>query len=151
MLWPMAPQGTQRPYENQPASLQGWGHQRYCHIPKLALALDSLSSCWMPGSHPSPLCHLFPARLPGGVSEKFRDRHHPGWCTYYIGWALQQCQGPMPWARSSFSYIWVKKRQCQTEGAPVKTPPGSHGIIPRTLPPRQCSQAEVWPFLWWTP
>ena len=36
-------------------------------------------------------------------------------------------------------------------GAPVKTPPDSYGIIPGMFSSRLHSQAEVWPFLWWTP
>ena len=83
-----APPGIQRPYENQPASLQGQGHKRYHHIRKLALGLNSVSLHWVSGSHPSPLCYSLPARLYRVVSEKFGDRHHPGWCTHHTGWAL---------------------------------------------------------------
>ena len=72
----------------------------------------------------------------GELSEKFRDRHHPGWHTYHIGQALQQCQGPRclePEALPA-THGW-KRDKYQTGGASVKTPPGSHGIIPRMLPP----------------
>ena len=69
MPWPTAQQGIWRPYEDQPASLQVWGHQRCCHKPKLAHGLNSVSSHWMPGSHPSPLYYSFPTRLPKGVGE----------------------------------------------------------------------------------
>ena len=82
MPWLMALQGIQRPYEDQPAGLQGWGHKRCHHIPKLALGLNSVSLCWVPGLHLSPLCYSFSARLPRGAGEKFRDIHHPGWCTH---------------------------------------------------------------------
>ena len=47
-----------------------------------------VSLCWVLGLHPSPLCYLFLSRLPGGVGERFRDRHHPGWFTQHTGWAL---------------------------------------------------------------
>ena len=77
-----------RHYEDQAASLQGWGHKRCHHIPKLALGLNRWSLCGVPGLHPSPLCYLFSARLPGGVGEKLGDRHHLGWHTHHTGWAL---------------------------------------------------------------
>ena len=34
------------PHENQPTSFQGWGEERHCHLPKLALGLNSASLCW---------------------------------------------------------------------------------------------------------
>ena len=80
MPWPMDLQGTQRSYEDQPASLQAWGHQGCHHVSKLALGLNSVLSCWVPGLHPSPLWHTFLTRVPRGVGEEFRDRHHPEWC-----------------------------------------------------------------------
>ena len=91
--WLMALQGTWRPYEDQPASLQGHRHQGCHHIPKLALGLNSVSLCWVPGSGSSPLCHTFLTRLPRGVGEEFRGRHYSGWCLHHTWWALQQCQG----------------------------------------------------------
>ena len=53
---------------------------------------NSVSSHWVLRLHPSPLCHPFSTRLPGGDGEKFGDRHCPRWCTHHTGWALQQCQ-----------------------------------------------------------
>ena len=41
---------------------------------------------------PYVICSL--QSYPGGVGKKFRDRCHFRWCTCYIGWILQQCQGP---------------------------------------------------------
>ena len=89
----MMPQGVWRPYEDQPASLQGWRYERCSHLPKRALGFNGVLSCWMLRSYPPPLCYPFLTRLPGGVGEKFWDRHHPGWYTHHTGWALQQCQG----------------------------------------------------------
>ena len=40
-----------------------------------------------------------------------------------------------PLTMSSFSYTWVKKRQYQIGGAPVKTTVGSCGVIPGCFPP----------------
>ena len=37
----------------------------------LVLRFDGVLPCWVPRSHPSPLCHLLPTRLPGRVGEKF--------------------------------------------------------------------------------
>ena len=88
MLWLTALPGIWRPYEDQPSSLQGWGHQRCHHIPKLALGLHNVSLHSVPRLHPSPLCYLFSTRLPRGAGGKFRDIHHPGWCTHHTGWAL---------------------------------------------------------------
>ena len=53
------------------------------------------------------------------------------------------------WIRSSFNYAWVKKRQYQTGGVLVKTPAGSHGIIPRTFSSAPHSWAEAWSFYQW--
>ena len=83
------PQRVQRPYENQPASLQGWGHDRHCHIPNLALGLKQCIIGLGAGDHTlSLLCYLFPIRIPGGVGKKFGDRCHSRWCTHYTGWSL---------------------------------------------------------------
>ena len=59
MPWLMAPKGSQRPYENKPPSIQGWGHQGCHHVPKLVLELNSVSLHWVLGLHPSLLHHLF--------------------------------------------------------------------------------------------
>ena len=83
--WLMVLLGIWRPYEDQPASLQGQGHKRCHDIPKLALGLNSVLSCWVLGLHPPPLCYSFTARLPRGVGEKFGDGHHPGCCTHHTG------------------------------------------------------------------
>ena len=89
-LWSMALYVTQRPYEDKPASPQGWGHQGCHHIPKLTLGLNSELLYCVPGLHPSPLCHPFLTRLPRGVGEEFGDGHHPGWYPHHTRWALQQ-------------------------------------------------------------
>ena len=87
------PQGVQRPYEDQLANLQGQGHEWCHHLPMLVLGFNSVSLCWVPRLHPSPLYYPFPTRLPGGAGEKFGDSYYPGWCTHHTGWTLQQCQG----------------------------------------------------------
>ena len=56
----------------------------------------------------------------------------------------------MLWTRNPFSSAWVTKRQYQTGGVPVKTPPDSHGIFPGMFTSRLHSWAETWLFLWWT-
>ena len=50
-------QGARRPYENQFASLQGWGHKGNCHLSKLALGFNSVLLCLVPRLRPSPLCY----------------------------------------------------------------------------------------------
>ena len=136
MLWLTAQQGTQKPYKDQPASLQRWGHQGSHYVPKLAVGLNSVSLCWVPGLHPSPLHHSFLTRLSGGVGEEFRDRHHPGWCPHHTGWALQQCQGFGCFESGTLSAMngW-KRDSIGLGGAPVETPSGSHCVIPRSFPP----------------
>ena len=47
-------QRARSPYENQFASLQGWGHEGNHHLSKLALGFNGVSLCWVPGSHPLP-------------------------------------------------------------------------------------------------
>ena len=88
MPWLMAPQGSQRPYEDQPARLQGWGHKGCHHTPKLVLGRNSILTCSVPRLHPSPLCHPFLTRLAGGVGEEFGDGHHPGWSPHHTRWTL---------------------------------------------------------------
>ena len=63
-LWPM-PQGAGGPYENQSASLQGWGEKGCHHLSKLALGFDGVSLCWVLRLHPSPLHYLLPTSCPG--------------------------------------------------------------------------------------
>ena len=75
------------------------------------------------------------------------------WMMYSLYWmsTITMSRPWMLWIRSSFSYAWVKKRQYQTGGVPVKTPAGSYSVIPRIFSSRPCSKAEAWQFLWWTP
>ena len=144
------PQGVQRSHEDQLANLQRHGHERCHHLPKLELGFNGVSLCWVLRLHPSPLCYLFPIRLPGGAGEKFGDRHYPRWCTHHTGWALQQCQGLRclePGALSAM-HGW-KRDSIRLGGAPVETPSGSCGIIPGTFSSRPCGWAEVWLFLQW--
>ena len=129
----MALLGIQKPYEDQPASLQKWGHQRCHHIPKLVLGLNSVLLCWVPGLHPSPLCYSFSTRLPGELERSSGtditlDMYSPYWLS-----TITMSRPWMLWIRSSFSYAWVKKRQYWTGCALVETPAGSHGVIPTTF------------------
>ena len=98
MVWqiwgPLAPmsgltlQGNWRTHENQPTSLQRWGHNRHGHLPELALGPNSVLMCWIPRLYPPSLCHLFLARIPRQVGEKFWYGHHLGWHPHYTGWTL---------------------------------------------------------------
>ena len=86
---------VQRPYENQPASLQGWRTWKTPPPTKAwCLELMVYHCHWVPRSHPSPLCYPFPTMLPGGVGEKSGDRHHPGWCTHHIGCSITTMSRP---------------------------------------------------------
>ena len=46
--WLMVLQGIQRPYEDQPASFQGWGHKRCHHIPSWCwdITVYHQTGCW---------------------------------------------------------------------------------------------------------
>ena len=52
--WLTMLQGVWKPYEDQPASLQGWRYERCSHLPKLALGLNGVSLHWRLRSYPSP-------------------------------------------------------------------------------------------------
>ena len=106
----MTPHGVQRSHEDQLANLQRWGHERCHHLPKLALGFNGVLSCWVLRLHPSPLCYLFPTRIPGGAGEKFRERHYPRWWTHHTGWTLQQCQGLRCLEPGAFSAMHGWKR-----------------------------------------
>ena len=151
MLWPMAPQGTWRPYEDQPASLQGWGHQGCHHVPKFMLGLNSVPSYGVPGLPPLPyvICYLqdYLGELVRSLGMDITlddvltilDEH------YNNVKALDVLNQEL------FQLCMVIKRQYHTGGAPVETPPGSCCIIPGMFSSGPCSWAEAWPFVQWTP
>ena len=125
---------------------------RIRHLIKLALGLNSVSSCWVSRLHPSPLCHLFITRLPWGVSEKFRDGHHPWWCPHHIRQTLQQCQGLGCFEPRTLPAVYGWKGDgIRLRSKPIQTPSDSSSIIPRMLPSRLHSQIKMWSLLWQTP
>ena len=132
-----------RPHENQSAHFQGWRQEECCHLPKLALGYNGVSSSRVLRLHPPLLHHLLPTGLPGGVGEVLRHQHHFGWHDWCDGWDLQQCQGPRCLEPGAFPTTNGQQRNSVRLGdAPHEAPPNPCSFIPERFPPDHIAELK---------
>ena len=118
MPWLTAPPGIHRPYEDQPASLQGWGHKRHHPHTKVGIGTEQhiiVLGAWITPF--SPMLYV-PCKVTQGSWWEVQGQTST-WMMYSPYWmsTITMSRPWILWIGSSFSYPWVIKRQYQTWGA----------------------------------
>ena len=142
----MAQQGTQRPYEDQPASLQRWGWQG-CTVTYQSWHWDLTVYHYMLGARITPFSPMpfIPYKVIWGSWWGVQGQTSP-WMMSSPYWMSTTTMSRlwMLWIRNSFSYEWVRKMTVSDWGCACWDTSRFSWCHSQNVPPRPHSQAEAW-------